>query len=128
MTEKITYESTRQRTRDFFLERPSMLDHNMHGSGVEISLALEAAEVLELRKLRDAMTSDEYRERMATELADVWVYMETLAAIHNIDILEAVNDKVSHNEKRFPADRFQGDKNDFIRQYMEVKRENGERS
>ncbi len=124
----ITYEAAENRANTFFVQRPSMYDHNLHGAGVEISLALEAAEVLELRKLRDVFTQDEYRQRLASELADVMVYAFTLAEIHSINLPGAIMDKVIENEKRFPQERFQGDKNDFIRQYYGMKKENGERS
>ena len=117
----------RDRTHKFFTDRPSMFDHNVHGAGVEISLSLEAAEVLELRKMRDIYTPQEYADRLASELADVWVYAETLAAIHNIDLLQAVDEKVAANELRFPPDMFQGNRDDFLRQYWAIKTQNGER-
>lgn len=104
-----------------------MLDHNSQPGSLEVNLVLEAAEILELHKLRGVFTEEEYRERLGSELADAYWYIITIAHLHEINLTQALLDKIEVNESRFPAQQFQGDKDDFTRQYWEQKRQNGER-
>ncbi len=62
-----------------------------------ISLALEAAEVLEHFQWRDeARDSD----ALAGELADVALYLLQLAAVSGIDLERAILDKLDQNHQR----------------------------
>ena len=66
-----------------------------------ISLALEAAEVLEYFQWREE-TSDP--EALAGELADVALYLLQLASLSGIDLEQAIVDKLAQNHRReWPA-------------------------
>ena len=62
-----------------------------------ISLALEAAEILE-----HFQWSDEARdkEELASELADVALYLLQLASISEVDLEKAILDKIEMNQTR----------------------------
>ena len=62
-----------------------------------ISLSLEAAEVLE--HFQWSETSADHQE-LASELADVTLYLLQLASISNIDLEKAVMEKLARNYKR----------------------------
>jgi NTP pyrophosphatase (non-canonical NTP hydrolase) len=66
-----------------------------------ISLALEAAEVLEHFQWRDESPSN---EKLAGELADVALYLLQLASLSGIDLERAILDKLEQNYGReWPA-------------------------
>lgn len=111
----------------FTQERPSMMAHNLEPGILEMNIALEAAEILEVAKLKPAMTDEEHKERLGSELADVCWYVFLLAEIKGIDLAEEILCKIAVNEGRFPADLFEGAADDFLKQYWERKKELGER-
>lgn len=62
-----------------------------------ISLALEASEILEHFQWREE-TKDQ--EELASELADVALYLLQLASISDIDLEQAILDKLEINKTR----------------------------
>ena len=62
-----------------------------------ISLVLEASEVLEHFQWREEVTD---RDALAGELADVMLYLMQLASISDVDLGQAVMDKLAVNYKR----------------------------
>lgn len=64
---------------------------------LSISLALEAAEILEHFQWRDEVRN---KEELAAELADVTLYLLQLASITEIDLEKAVLDKIEVNRTR----------------------------
>ena len=62
-----------------------------------ISLALEAAEILEHFQWRDEIKD---REELASELADVALYLLELASVTEIDLEKAMLDKLEVNKTR----------------------------
>ncbi len=62
-----------------------------------ISLAVEAAEILEHFQWRDEIDD---RHALAAELADVALYLLQLASISDIDLEEAILDKLAENRGR----------------------------
>ena len=62
-----------------------------------ISLALEASEVLEHYQWREDATD---KSDLSGELADVMLYLLQLASIEDIDLGQAVMDKLALNHKR----------------------------
>jgi len=61
-----------------------------------ISLAIEAAEVLEHFQWGESVDKDE----LAGELADVALYLLQLASLSDIDLEQAILDKLKHNYGR----------------------------
>jgi NTP pyrophosphatase (non-canonical NTP hydrolase) len=64
---------------------------------LSISLALEAAEILEHFQWRDEVKD---RDELASELADVALYLLELASVTGIDLEEAVLKKLEINQTR----------------------------
>jgi NTP pyrophosphatase (non-canonical NTP hydrolase) len=62
-----------------------------------ISLALEAAEILEHFQFRE---SPKDKQELADELADVALYLLQLASVSEIDLEKAVLDKIEINKTR----------------------------
>ena len=62
-----------------------------------ISLALEAAEILEHFQWREEVKDN---EELASELADVALYLLELASVTGIDLEEAVLKKLEINKRR----------------------------
>jgi NTP pyrophosphatase (non-canonical NTP hydrolase) len=62
-----------------------------------ISLALEAAEILEHFQFRETAKD---QEELAGELADVGLYLLQLASITGIDLEKAILDKIEINKTR----------------------------
>lgn len=106
-------------------KRPILRDYNALEHHLTMSLAIEAMEVMELEKLGDAFDDAEFKEKMAGELADVFIYLLEITRMYDIDLVEATINKVMLNEQRLPVEDFQA--GDFATQYMKHKRKNGER-
>lgn len=64
---------------------------------LSISLALEAAEILEHFQWQDEIKD---KEELASELADVALYLLELASVTNIDLEEAMLKKLEINQTR----------------------------
>lgn len=62
-----------------------------------ISLVLEANEVLEHFQWSDDIKD---KEALASELADVFLYLLQLASLNQIDLAQATLDKLAHNQTR----------------------------
>lgn len=62
-----------------------------------ISLALEASEILELFQFREDPTD---KDELASELADVTLYLAQLSSISGNDLEEAVLKKIALNKTR----------------------------
>lgn len=73
------------------------------------SVAIEAAELLECFQWLDDEQSEDVGHQqpklaeVQDEMADVLIYLLHLADVLNIDLENAVTDKVSRNELRYPA-------------------------
>jgi NTP pyrophosphatase (non-canonical NTP hydrolase) len=70
---------------------------NQTSRNLAISLVIEASEVLEHFQWQ-AETKD--RAALASELADVALYLIQLASVSGIDLEEAILDKLTLNQKR----------------------------
>jgi NTP pyrophosphatase (non-canonical NTP hydrolase) len=79
-----------------------------------MALSVEVAELMEpLQWLTpeeaDALRDDsEAVERLASEIADVAIYLLRLADVLGIDVGPAVVRKVRENDRRFPVERIRG--------------------
>ena len=75
-----------------------------------IALSVEASELVEPFLWRDASARlpAEDRASVAEELADVLIYGLSLANALDLDLSEAVLDKLHKDEGKYPAGRFRG--------------------
>jgi NTP pyrophosphatase (non-canonical NTP hydrolase) len=75
-----------------------------------MALSVEAAELMELYQWRElessgaVKTDDELRAQTREELADVVIYAMSIAIQCDIDLLDAVEEKIETNEERFDPD------------------------
>ena len=105
-----TFGELQQRLQHFVDER----DWSRFHSPKNLAMALtgEVGELVEHFQWLDGEASEalepETREAVRRELADVQIYLMLLAARMDMDLLEAVDDKVDENDKKYPADKARG--------------------
>ncbi|MBA7543864.1 hypothetical protein ES705_36206 [subsurface metagenome] len=81
---------------------------------LSMSIAIEAAELMELyqwvseEEASTATTDVEKLERLKEELADILIYCLSLANTVNIDVTEAVAQKIIKNETKYPVEQVKG--------------------
>jgi dCTP diphosphatase len=77
-----------------------------------LSLVLEAAEVMEHFQWKNGKEMDEYvrtnKGEIADELADVLFWIVTMANDLNIDLVDAFEEKMKKNEKKYPIEKARG--------------------
>ena len=76
------------------------------------ALGIEAAELQELFLWQSSddsrRPSARDRERIQSELADIFIYLTYLCHELNVDIVEAAERKLIENESRYPVDKARG--------------------
>jgi dCTP diphosphatase len=102
--------SIQKRIRNFCDERDWMQFHNPKDMAVAISI--EAAELLQLFLWKNseeiASLTQEKRQRIEEEIADIAIYLLELADNLQIDLGRAIEDKLRLNAKRYPATKAKG--------------------
>ena len=74
-----------------------------------ISMSLEAAELLELFQWSGTdLECPDKRDKLREELADVLSYCILLADVCGLDLDEIMNEKVTKNEAKYPAEKAWG--------------------
>ena len=98
--------------REFVRERD--WEQYQRPSALALSTAIEVGELLELfqwrndNEIEQLLGTDEYREALSDEIADVIVYILRLADVTGIDPAEAVLAKMKRNASRYPVDEWRG--------------------
>jgi dCTP diphosphatase len=89
--------------------------HPFHNAkDLAVSIAIEAAELLEEFQWRDAAqvaeagADPEARERIRQELADVLIYCLSFSNALEIDVGEAIRDKLILSGQKYPAEAYRG--------------------
>jgi len=77
---------------------------NNNPQTLAMGICIEAAELLQEVRYKPGNYTDEEREMIEHELADVIIYCFSFATVMGINIPEAVSDKLTFNEQRFPPD------------------------
>ena len=76
------------------------------------ALSVEAGEVLEhfqwLNEQESLSLSDEARDEIALELADVFLYLLRLADKLDIDLIKSAHRKLAINAQKYPVERSRG--------------------
>lgn len=76
------------------------------------ALVVEAGELLErfqwLTEEQSRALSAEDKEKVAEEMADVFVYLIRLADKLDLDLLEVARDKIARNAEKYPVDKARG--------------------
>ena len=99
-----------ERHRQFVIDR----NWQKHQTPKNLAMAL-TGEVGELVELFQWLTPEESREvsgerkqAVAEEMADVLIYLVRLADEMDIDLVAAAHEKCEINERKYPAEAFQG--------------------
>ena len=78
-----------------------------------MALAGEAGELLEhfqwLTEEESENLSDEKKQAVALEMADILIYLVRLGQRLELDLMDAAWRKISINEKRYPVEKVKGD-------------------
>jgi NTP pyrophosphatase (non-canonical NTP hydrolase) len=100
----------RTRINDFVAERDWAQFHTP--KNLAMAMIVEAAELVEQFQWDTAQESQqlslEKREAVSHELADTFVYLLRIAEVLGIDLIEAANQKIGLNAKKYPADKARG--------------------
>ena len=81
--------------------------HNL--KDLAISINLEASELLELFQWSgQEVDLNNKKDEAASELADIMIYCIYFADKLNIDIDNAINEKISRNNERYPIEKAYG--------------------
>lgn len=97
------FEKLYEKALSFCAEREWAQFHNP--KDLAISISLESAELLECFQWSgDDLVVPDRREQMIDELADVFNYCLIMASVLDVDILEAVNEKIDKNAEKYPVE------------------------
>tara|TARA_B100000900_G_scaffold288629_1_gene247596 strand:- start:63 stop:410 length:348 start_codon:yes stop_codon:yes gene_type:complete len=97
---------------NFVNEREWRQFHNP--KNLSMSIAIESAELMELfqwlskNESIKAMSSGKLRNNAIDEVADVFIYLIAFCNVNNIDIKQAIDQKMRKNKKKYPANVFKG--------------------
>jgi len=103
-------DSIRKRLREFAQDR----DWGQFHSPKNLAMALvgEVGELVEefqwLTEDESRQLSGDRRERVQEELADVQAYLIMMADKLGIDLLSALDEKITQNEAKYPVDKAKG--------------------
>ena len=99
-------QTLREKISAFQAERGWLEWHNARS--LAISVTLEAAELLEIFQWTDNAGADRLareteREHFREELADVLIYCLSLANAYDVDVTQAILEKLDKNAVKYPA-------------------------
>jgi NTP pyrophosphatase (non-canonical NTP hydrolase) len=112
MDDHTTLADLRRRVAEFIAARDWEQFHTP--KNLSASIAIEAAELVEhFQWLTDeqatiALQEEGKLEAVAEEMADVFIYLLSLANALGVDVSAAVLAKLERNETRFPAEEWRG--------------------
>lgn len=100
---KNKYDSLCERIEKFNDDR----DWNQFHSPANIakSISIEAGELLECFQWNE---SDYNKDDVIDELADVANYCIQMSQVLNVDLIEAINNKIDKTEKKYPVEKAKG--------------------
>lgn len=107
---KTELENLKLKLREFAKER----DWDQFHSPKNFSMALivECAELVEhfqwLTDEQSKKLSNETLKEVRLEMADIFIYLMRLADKLDIDLMDAANDKIKLNAKKYPIDKAKG--------------------
>ena len=108
----ITLADLRARVRAFVDEREWEQFHSP--KNLSMSIAIEASELMaEFQWLtetqsRAAVADEAHRQRVRHELADVIIYCLSLANVMDVDLSQAVIEKLALSAHKYPAEVYRG--------------------
>lgn len=117
MAEKLTVPQIIKRIKEFRDARDWMQFHDP--KNMAISVIIEAAELLEHFQWKTRDEVEQYvlenREEIRSEIADIALYLFEMADNLNIDLLEAMDSKLSKNAEKYPIAKAKGKHTKYTR-------------
>ena len=113
--------------KDFVEERNWGKYHN--SKDIAISIALEAAELMELfqwkgqQEVLEMLKDQDKLVRVKEELADIMILCLNMANVLNIDVSQAITEKIDKNKAKYPVELVKGN----YRKYTELKKQSRDR-
>src|SRR6266571_7354620 len=112
LDDKMTIALLIRKVENFMNERDWLKFHNP--KDLSIALSVESAELQELFLWKDVESVMQMREdekllgRIREEVADVGIYLLSLSNVLNIDLSEAIAEKLLQNAQKYPIDKSKG--------------------
>ena len=112
MTDQPTHRELTRRLIEFRDQRDWRQFHSL--KDLIVSLNLEAAELLELTQWQDeaafetASSDAATKHDIATECADIFLYLLLICERTGINLSEAAAAKINQNEQKYPAEKAKG--------------------
>ena len=104
---EIQFKELLKRIKEFSQNREWSQFHDP--KNLALSLLLESSEVLELYQWsKDNQLNERRAHKIKDELADVFYWLIMLSNHYDIDLLDALNDKMLENEKKYPVEKSKG--------------------
>ena len=112
LDKKLTLKDLKSKVENFVNERDWEQFHDP--KNLAMSISIEAAELMEIFQWS---SNDESSQKMDTkdsrihaieEVADILIYIIAFCNRNNIDISEAILNKLKKNKKKYPKDKFKG--------------------
>ena len=107
-----TLEELIQNIREFVKERD--WEQYNHPLNLAVSASIEIGELLELFQwknetdVQEALKDEEFRKALASEIADVLVYVLRVADTANINPTKAILEKMKQNREKYPVEYWRG--------------------
>lgn len=112
--QETTIAELRRMMADFISERQWQKYHKP--KNIAAGVTVEAGELLELfqwltpEEAEDRCRNDPaFRKAVGEEMADVFMYVVSLALAIDLDLASTIEAKMAKNRAKYPADKFQGE-------------------
>jgi NTP pyrophosphatase (non-canonical NTP hydrolase) len=110
MTQILDIDAITAQLREFALERDWQKFHSP--KNLSMALSVEASELVEifqwLSEAESLQPNQQQQLAIRHEIADVMLYLLRISDILNIDIQQALEEKIALNQQRYPADKVKG--------------------
>lgn len=112
LDEHTTIQQIREKIQNFVSARKWEQYHNP--KDLAEAICIEAAELLQIFQWATVEEASSWKnvpskmDRIREELADVFIYCLSMANVLEIDISEAILQKLSKNEVKYPVDKYFG--------------------
>ena len=109
---KTSIKELKSLVESFVDEREWRQFHNP--KNISMSISIEAAELMELfqwlslEEAKEVMRTGEVRDNAIDEIADVMIYVIAFCNRNNIDISDAIKQKMKKNMEKYPAETYKG--------------------
>lgn len=111
MDNKTTIDELKEMVKEFCETRNWNQFHNP--KDLAIGISTEANELLQIFRFKSEedmrqLMSSERKDEIEEELADVFYFVLRFAQMNNIDLSQAVKNKIDKNNKKYPVEKAKG--------------------